>query len=173
MLRRLLRRHVLRSTISNAVASRFYRTKGVLGKVKVKANEDGGTKKTKSISAKSLEKPPKNKELKILEKSSVKEPGSERHSDLESFLEYAKRLKLAETSTIYVGTHYEYTVSFSLQSLGFDLTRTGRASDYGSDLLSHWSVPSLPKPMEYSSNAKYTAKASRQQMYGNWKVHSQ
>ncbi|TID26893.1 endonuclease resolvase hjc trna endonuclease [Venturia nashicola] len=122
----MLRRHVLRSKPLTAVASRSYRTKGAVGKAKA----DGGDKN---------------------EKKSVKmntiAHGSDQHNDLSSFLDYATRLELAETSTVYVGTHYEYTVSSSLQSLGFHLTRTGRASDYGIDLLGHWSVSSLPKPI--------------------------
>lgn len=142
----MLRRHVLRSNIFNA-ASISYRTKGALGevkgKVKVKVDEDGSKRETKK-SVKSLSKPPKKKDLK---RYIVIAPGSEQHNDLKSFLDYAKRLELAETSTVYVGTHYEYTVASSLQSVGFDLTRTGRASDYGIDLLGHWSVPSLPKPI--------------------------
>lgn len=135
----MLRRYVLRSNIFNAAASRSYRTKGALGKVKV--DVDGGEKKEKKA-VKSLENlmSPKNKDTIIA-------PGSEQHNDLNSFLDYAKRVELADTSTVYVGTHYEYTVASSLQSLGFDLTRTGRASDYGIDLLGHWSVPSLPKPI--------------------------
>lgn len=144
----MLRRHVLRSKIFNAAASRSYRTKGALGKGKVKVDE--GEKKLKA-SVKSLEKAPK-------EKSSVIAPGSEQHNDLSSFLDYAKRLELAETSTVYVGTHYEYTVASSLRSLGFDLTRTGRASDYGIDLLGHWSVPSLPKPIRVLLQCKAHSK---------------
>lgn len=107
-----------------------------MGKMKV----DGGEKNEKK-SVKSLEKPLKE------EKPNVIAPGSEQHNDLHTFLQYAKRLELAETSTVYVGTHYEYTAASSLQSLGFDLTRTGRASDYGIDLLGHWSAPSLPRPI--------------------------
>lgn len=140
----MLRRHVLRSKIVNAFASRSYRTKGALGKVKA---NDGGDKKNEKKQVKSLEKAPEEKDVELLKKSNVIAPGSEQHNDLSSFLDYAKRLELAESSTVYVGTHYEYTVAQSLQSLAFDLTRTGRASDYGIDLLGHWNVPSLPKPI--------------------------
>lgn len=71
-------------------------------------------------------------------------PGSEHHNDLKSFLRYANETGLKTTSTVYVGTHYEYVVRDSLRQLGFDLTRTGRGNDYGIDLLGHWTVPSLP-----------------------------
>ncbi|QDS70656.1 hypothetical protein FKW77_001008 [Venturia effusa] len=138
----MLRRHFLRSkNVLDAALSRSYRTKGALGKVKL--NEHGKEGKP----AKSLEKPLQKKHLKVVEKPSVISPGSEQHHDLDSFLAYAKRFELADTSTVYVGTHFEYTVASSLKSLGFDLTRTGRASDYGIDLLGHWTVPSMPKPI--------------------------
>ena len=71
-------------------------------------------------------------------------PGSDKHNDLQSFLKYAEQNELKTTSTVYVGTHYEYTVRNSLQQLGFTLTRTGRGNDQGIDLLGHWSIPSLP-----------------------------
>lgn len=75
------------------------------------------------------------------------DPGSEHHNDLPSFTAYAKRLSLSESSTVYVGTRYEYVVASSLSRLGFQLTRTGRQSDRGIDLLGHWHVPSLPSPL--------------------------
>jgi hypothetical protein len=86
-------------------------------------------------------------------------PGSDQHYDLPSFLEYADRQNLSPTSPVYVGTHYEYIVASSLQSLGFSLTRTGRASDYGIDLLGHWSVPSLPAPIRVLLQCKAHNKA--------------
>jgi hypothetical protein len=81
---------------------------------------------------------------KKLKNSPLIAPGSEHHNDLQSFLKYAKETGLKETSTVYVGTHYEYTVRNALHQLGFSLTRTGRGNDYGIDLLGHWSIPSLP-----------------------------
>lgn len=74
-------------------------------------------------------------------------PGSENHNSLPTFLAYASLTSLSPASTVYIGTHYEYTVAASLRRLGFALTRTGRASDQGIDLLGHWAVPSLPTPL--------------------------
>lgn len=70
-------------------------------------------------------------------------PGSPHHNDLPSFLAYATRVSLAPTKTVYIGTHYEYTVARSLHRLGFDLLRTGRRADHGIDLLGHWRIPAL------------------------------
>ncbi|KAF2435947.1 hypothetical protein EJ08DRAFT_645617 [Tothia fuscella] len=85
--------------------------------------------------------------------------GSDQHNDLPSFLEYAARQKLSPTSPVYVGTRYEYLVAFPLRQLGFTLTRTGRASDYGIDLLGHWSVPSHPSPLRVLLQCKAHAKS--------------
>jgi hypothetical protein len=74
-------------------------------------------------------------------------PGSEQHNDLQSFLKYASRQNLLSTNATYIGTLYEYTVASAMRSLGFTLTRTGRTSDLGIDLLGHWEVPSLPAPI--------------------------
>ncbi|OJD32162.1 endonuclease resolvase hjc trna endonuclease [Diplodia corticola] len=70
--------------------------------------------------------------------------GSDNHNDLPSFLAYAARANLAADRTVYVGTHYEYTVAATLRRLGFHLTRTGRVSDFGIDLLGTWRLP-IPK----------------------------
>lgn len=70
-----------------------------------------------------------------------------RHSDLGSFLDYSRRTGLDENSTVYVGTHYEYTVADALSKHGFFLKRIGGASDYGTDLIGTWTLPSLPYPM--------------------------
>ncbi|KAL1623558.1 hypothetical protein SLS56_008262 [Neofusicoccum ribis] len=78
-------------------------------------------------------------------------PGSENHHDLPSFLAYASRVSLAPDRTVYIGTHYEYTVAATLKRLGFQLTRTGRASDFGIDLLGSWALPApadaSPRPL--------------------------
>lgn len=68
-------------------------------------------------------------------------PPSSRHSDLASFLTYANTTGLDKKSTVYVGTHYEYTVADTLSQYGFFLKRVGGASDKGIDLLGTWSVP--------------------------------
>ncbi|KAF2502369.1 hypothetical protein BU16DRAFT_448254 [Lophium mytilinum] len=74
-------------------------------------------------------------------------PGSTHHNDLPTFLTYAERVSLSAKSTVYVGTHYEYTVATTLLRLGFSLIRTGRRADNGIDLLGHWAIPTLPEPL--------------------------
>jgi hypothetical protein len=70
-------------------------------------------------------------------------PGSTHHTTLTEFLAYATTTSLSQTSTVYRGTHYEYTVAASLTRLSFSLTRVGRTSDLGIDLLGTWAPPSL------------------------------
>jgi hypothetical protein len=65
------------------------------------------------------------------------------HHDLPTFLDYVSRTGLDIKSTVYVGTHYEYTVASSLAKYGFSLKRVGGSSDYGIDLLGVWDVPSM------------------------------
>lgn len=74
-------------------------------------------------------------------------PGSLHHTSLSEFLSYADAIDLSPTSTVYRGTHYEYTVANALERLAFSLTRVGRASDLGIDLLGSWAVPSHPAPL--------------------------
>lgn len=81
-------------------------------------------------------------------------PGSTHHNSLPSFLEYATRKNLAPTRTVYVGTHYEYTVALSLLRLGFSLLRTGRRSDAGIDLIGHWVLPPLREPLPIIAQCK-------------------
>lgn len=70
------------------------------------------------------------------------------HHDLPSFLSYAARIGLDPTSTVYVGTHYEYTVQTALRRLRLSLTRVGGRSDAGIDLLGHWHLPpDSPHPL--------------------------
>lgn len=66
---------------------------------------------------------------------------SPHHSDLASFLSYAKKSGLQESTTVYVGTHYEYTAAATLAKYGFNLQRIGGASDNGTDLLGVWTIP--------------------------------
>ncbi|KAK4644368.1 hypothetical protein QC761_304155 [Podospora bellae-mahoneyi] len=69
------------------------------------------------------------------------------HSSLPTFLTYASHTSLDSTSTVYIGTHYEYTAILSLTSLAFTLHRVGGRSDYGIDLLGFWSpIPNSPDP---------------------------
>jgi len=76
------------------------------------------------------------------------EPGSQKHHDLASFLQYAEQAGLDPKTTTYVGTHYEYTVGASLAKYGFSLRRIGGQSDHGIDLLGTWSVPSASSPIK-------------------------
>ncbi|PKS08919.1 hypothetical protein jhhlp_003532 [Lomentospora prolificans] len=73
---------------------------------------------------------------------------SSSHSDLQSFLKYAQKSGLNPKSTVYVGTHYEYTVAASLAQYGFSLKRVGGASDFGIDLLGSWAFPSSAEPLK-------------------------
>ena len=66
---------------------------------------------------------------------------SPHHNDLASFLAYAARTNLDPASTVYVGTHFEYTTCAALARYGFALRRVGGASDFGIDLLGTWSLP--------------------------------
>jgi hypothetical protein len=74
-------------------------------------------------------------------------PGSIHHNSLATFLEYANRVGLTPAKTVYKGTHYEYATALSLLRLGFSLTRTGRKSDGGIDLIGHWILPQLEAPL--------------------------
>ncbi|KAH0007839.1 hypothetical protein KCU78_g11559, partial [Aureobasidium melanogenum] len=83
--------------------------------------------------------------------------GSLRHTSLSEFLDYADAANLSPTSTVYRGTHYEYTVAEALERLAFSLTRVGRASDLGIDLLGSWALPSRPKPLNVLIQCKAEA----------------
>jgi hypothetical protein len=69
---------------------------------------------------------------------------SKEHHDLASFLAFAEQKKLDPDTTVYKGTHYEYTVMESLKQFGFYLHRTGKSNDKGIDLLGHWKLPGKP-----------------------------
>ncbi|KAL2872830.1 uncharacterized protein BJX67DRAFT_376613 [Aspergillus lucknowensis] len=71
-------------------------------------------------------------------------PPSPSHTDLPSFLAYAKRTNLPESTTTYQGTLYEYTVRSHLRNAGFALHRVGGRSDLGVDLTGTWHVGSDP-----------------------------
>lgn len=84
--------------------------------------------------------------------SSPKQQQQQQHSDLASFLTDAKRRGLDEKSTFFTGTRYEYLVAARLARYGFSLTRVGKTSDYGIDLLGDWTIPSpSPSASAYSS----------------------
>lgn len=86
---------------------------------------------------------------------------SQNHHDLPTFLSYAARTGLSPTSTVYIGTHYEYTVLTTLTSHGFHLRRIGGASDFGIDLLGTWTLPSLPRPLRVIIQCKALSSRSR------------
>jgi hypothetical protein len=77
-------------------------------------------------------------------KSTYTTQSSPYHTNLRTFLRYAKLTGLSEHSNIYVGTRYEYTCQETLSHFGFDLQRTGGAFDAGIDLLGSWRVPTRP-----------------------------
>ncbi|KAF2800945.1 hypothetical protein K505DRAFT_203108, partial [Melanomma pulvis-pyrius CBS 109.77] len=73
-------------------------------------------------------------------------PGSVHHNSLPTYIEYAKRVNLEPTKSVFIGTYYEYVVALSLLRLGFSLLRTGRKSDLGIDLIGHWTLSQFSKP---------------------------
>lgn len=88
------------------------------------------------------------------------EPPTRKHKDLDSFLAHAERSDLDPNSTIYVGTHYEYTVAQTLSKYRFYLRRIGGKHDYGTDLLGTWTVPSYPEPLKVLIQCKAIARKS-------------
>lgn len=72
---------------------------------------------------------------------SAPSPPSQHHNDLTTFLSYAKHISLPETSTVYVGTHYEYTVLQTLRRYALGLHRIGGRDDAGIDLVGTWHLP--------------------------------
>lgn len=77
----------------------------------------------------------------IFKLPSAPPPPSQHHNDLTSFLSYAERISLPPTSTVYVGTHYEYTVLQSLRRYALALHRIGGRDDAGIDLVGTWHLP--------------------------------
>lgn len=88
------------------------------------------------------------------------EPPTANHNDLTSFLKYVERSGLDPKTTLYVGTHYEYTIAQVLSRFGFYLRRVGGHSDYGIDLLGTWTVPSSSKPLKVLVQCKAIARKS-------------
>lgn len=85
---------------------------------------------------------------------------SKEHSNLSSFLAYAERSGLNPESTVYRGTHYEYTVAQALSQYGFFLKRVGGASDFGKDLLGTWTIPSTRHTLRVLVQCKAGARVS-------------
>ncbi|TAQ91082.1 hypothetical protein B7494_g655 [Chlorociboria aeruginascens] len=92
-----------------------------------------------------------------IEESILPDPQTFNHHDLPSFLEYAKRIEMDQESTVYRGTHYEYTVQIALKRLGIFLQHTGGKSDSGIDLLGTWSLPNNPQPLKVFVQCKALA----------------
>lgn len=89
------------------------------------------------------------------------------HDDLPSFLNYAERVELDKRSSVFRGTHYEYTVLATLSRYNFHLFRVGGQNDRGVDLVGHWSLPFLPYPLRVfiqckSNVAKQSPKVARE-----------
>ncbi|CAI7667490.1 unnamed protein product [Penicillium palitans] len=72
---------------------------------------------------------------------SAPSPPSQHHNDLTTFLSYAEHISLPETSTVHVGTHYEYTVLQTLRRYALSLDRIGGRDDAGIDLVGTWHLP--------------------------------
>ncbi|KAK4204099.1 hypothetical protein QBC40DRAFT_303788 [Triangularia verruculosa] len=82
---------------------------------------------------------------------------STNHNSLTTFLSYASRNNVDPTSTVYIGTHFEYTAILSLSRLCFTLHRVGGRSDYGIDLLGFWSpIPGQTTPLKVLGQCKST-----------------
>ncbi|KAK0881903.1 hypothetical protein LTR87_004291 [Friedmanniomyces endolithicus] len=89
-------------------------------------------------------------------------PTEPKHHDLPSFLAHVSRNDINTNSTVYKGTHFEYTVAAALQPLNFSLQRTGRSNDLGIDLVGHWSLPSEHgKKKDYHVPVLVQCKAAR------------
>ncbi|KAJ9653490.1 hypothetical protein H2198_007332 [Neophaeococcomyces mojaviensis] len=74
------------------------------------------------------------------------------HYDLASFLKYQSDKGVALTSSVYLGTRYEYLIQRHLQDhLGFSLTRIGGKGDGGVDLIGTWTLPNRSQGSASSS----------------------
>ncbi|CAG8892318.1 unnamed protein product [Penicillium egyptiacum] len=72
---------------------------------------------------------------------SAPSPPAQHHNDLTTFLSYAEHISLPVTSTVHVGTHYEYTVLQTLRRYALSLSRIGGRDDAGIDLVGTWHLP--------------------------------
>lgn len=80
------------------------------------------------------------------------------HHSLATFLDHARRTSLSRTSSLYIGTRYEYLCLSALSRLSFRaLARTGGRGDLGIDLLGQWALPTLP----YDIPALVSCKANK------------
>ncbi|KAG6041016.1 hypothetical protein E4U41_006211 [Claviceps citrina] len=116
------------------------------------------------LSSKSPPRKPRKPRKQAADKLTHPDAPSPHHSDLASFLSYAKRTGLDEKSTVFVGTHYEYTVARSLLRYGFLLKRIGGASDYGTDLVGNWTLPAAAASSPLSMRVLVQCKAGSQRV---------
>ncbi|KAL1795904.1 hypothetical protein ACET3X_006128 [Alternaria dauci] len=79
--------------------------------------------------------------------SLIVSPGSKHHNSLPSYIEWAERTGKSLTSTVSIGTLYEYMSALALMRLGFSLLRVGRGGDAGIDLIGHWVLAPLREPL--------------------------
>ena len=86
---------------------------------------------------------------------------SAQHSTLPTFLTHARRTALSPTSTVYLGTRYEYLTQLHLRRLGLELIRVGKRGDGGVDLLGRWW---LPNQVERSVQTKEGHEAGRSKL---------
>lgn len=71
------------------------------------------------------------------------------HHDLQTFLIHAARTGTSQSSSVFLGTRYEYQAQASLRRFGISLDRVGGAGDLGVDLRGVWTPP----PRSRSSGA--------------------
>ncbi|KAK8128262.1 hypothetical protein PG984_009370 [Apiospora sp. TS-2023a] len=79
------------------------------------------------------------------------------HYDTTTYAAHAQRTGLDTSSTVYLGTHYEYKVASSLGDFGFDLKRVGGRGDFGIDLIGTWVIPSSRRPLRVIMQCKVAA----------------
>lgn len=94
------------------------------------------------------------------QKALLRTKGPEHH-DVATYEAYAAHTGLNTNSTVYVGTHYEYTVAKALEKFGFDLQRIGGRDDVGIDLKGNWTLPIPPETDEKPLRVILQCKASK------------
>lgn len=114
-----------------------------------------------------IEPPPKKKST-TPKKQSTRKRGSvgatayllvqstKSHHDLQSFVDFTKKHGLSTLTSVYKGTHFEYTVAEALKTFGFDLHRTGKSNDLGIDLLGTWRLPGQKEDLKVFVQCKVT-----------------
>ncbi|KAI9789181.1 MAG: hypothetical protein M1816_006315 [Peltula sp. TS41687] len=88
------------------------------------------------------------------------------HHDLPTFLHHATTTNLSRSTSLFLGTHYEYLVQHSLSRYGFRLARVGGRSDKGIDLLGHWCLPAACIGLETAVRVLVQCKAMQHRRPG-------